>query len=195
MRDDQQPKTTALSRRDALRYGGVLLAGFAAACTPLRILLHAYPQCFESDAALLERVLRAFALTVIPEADHDAPHLTRAFGDPAYPFAAYRAFFASDLSRRGAERFGEPSFDRLTHAQRTAVIGDGLRADATTRKLYTGAIYLLQISYYAGIYDALGGCPLIGFDGVYRYRGPAAITHPDPERFLGASRTVDGNPV
>jgi hypothetical protein len=195
MRDHQQPKKAALSRRDALRHGGVLIAGLAAACTPLRIVLHDYPRRFETDEALRERVLRAFALTVIPEADRDAPDLTRAFGDPSYPFAAYRAFFASDLSRRGADRFGEPAFDRLTQAQRTAVIEDGLRGDATTRKLYTGAIYLLQISYYAGIYDALGGCPLIGFDGAYRYRGAAAITYPDPERFLGASRTVDGNPL
>lgn len=184
-----------ISRRDALRHTGVLVAGLAAACTPLRIVLHDYPERYESDADLQERVLRAFATTVIPEADPGAPHLTRAFGDPAYPFAAYRAYFASDLSRRGAEQFGEPSFDRLTTAQRTAVIGDGLRADSTTRKLYTGAIYLLQISYYAGIYDALSGCALIGFEGLYRYRGAEAITYPDPERFLAVARTGDGNPV
>lgn len=188
-------KPTLLSRREALRHVGALAAGVAAACTPLRIVLHDYPERFESDADLQERVLLAFATTVIPEADPGAPHLTRAFADPAYPFAVYRAYFVSDLSRRGAERFGEPSFDRLNHSQRTAVISDGLRADATTRKVYTGAIYLLQISYYAGIYDALSGCALIGFEGVYRFRGAEAITYPDPERFLAAARTADGNPV
>jgi hypothetical protein len=195
MRNNQQPKKTALSRRDALRHGGVLIAGLAAACTPLRIVLHDYPRRFETDEALRERVLRAFALTVIPEADPGAPNLTRAFSDPSYPFAAYRAFFASDLSRRGADRFGEPAFDRLTQAQRTVVIEDGLQADATTRKLYTGAIYLLQISFYAGIYDDDAGCPLIGFEGTSRFRGFDALTYPDPERFLGRSTTRDGNPA
>ncbi len=183
------------SRRDALRHLGVLAAGLATACTPLRIVLHDYPRAFETDAALLDRVLRAFATTVIPEADPDAPHLVRAFGDPAYPFAAYRSYFASDLSHRGAARFGEPAFDRLTPAQRTLVVADGLRADATTRKLYTGAIFLMQLSYYAGIYDPATGCPLIGFEGVYRFRGPDAITHPDPERFFAEMITRDGNPV
>ena len=191
----EQRKPAAMSRRDALRHFGAVVAGVAAACTPLRIVLHDYPRRFATDEELQERVLRAFALTVIPEADPDAPDLTRAFSDRAYPFAAYRAYFASDLSQRGAARFGEPSFDRLTPAQRTAVITEGLQADATTRKLYTGAIYLLQISYYAGIYDARSGCSLIDFEGLYRYRGPAAITYPDVDRFLGTALTGDGNPV
>lgn len=184
-----------MTRREALRHGGALLAGMAAAaCTPLRIVLHDYPERFVSDETLQERVLRAFATTVIPEADPSAANLTRAFSDPAYPFAPYRAYFASDLSRRGAERFGEPEFDRLSLAGRTAIVADGLRGDATTRKLYTGAIYLLQISFYAGIYDAMNGCALIQFDGLYRYRGPEAITYPEPERFLALALTRDGNP-
>src|SRR5574341_301375 len=93
------PTPSVLSRRDALRYLGALAGGLAAACTPVRIVLRDYPRRFETDAALTERVLRAFATAVLTEADPDAPHLVRALGDPAYPFAAYRAFFAGDLAR------------------------------------------------------------------------------------------------
>lgn len=183
-----------LSRRAALRQLGVVVAGVAAACTPLRVVLHDYPRDFETDPALLDRVLRAFATTVIPEADPTAPTLVRAFSDPALPFAAYRAFFASDLSRRAVDRFGEP-FERLGLDRRTAVVSDGLSGDATTKKLYTGAIFLTQASYYAGIYDDAAGCPLIGFEGAYRFRGLDAFTYPDPDRFLAATATRDGNYV
>src|SRR5574341_143571 len=39
------------------------------------------------------------------------------------------------------------------------------------------------------------GCPLIGFEGAYRFRGLDALTHPDPERFLASVATRDGNPA
>lgn len=193
MSELRQPTESQLSRRDALRQLSVVVAGLAAACTPLRVVLHDYPRDFETDPALLDRVLRAFVTTVIPEADPGAPDLVRAFNDPALPFAAYRAFFASDLSRRAAERFGEPAFERLSLERRTAVVTDGLNADATTKRLYTGAVFLTQASYYAGMYDDAAGCPLIGFEGAYRFRGLDAFTHPDPERFLAATATRDGN--
>ncbi len=189
----QSVSPSPLSRREALRQLGAVVAGLAAACTPLRVVLHDYPRDFETDPALLDRVLRAFATTVIPGADPDAPNLVRALGDPALPFAAYRAFFASDLSRRTADRFGEPAFERLSLECRTAVVTDALSADATTKKLYTGAIFLTQASYYAGIYDDAAGCSLIGFEGTYRFRGFDAFTYPDPERFLAAATTRDGN--
>lgn len=195
MPEFRQQAGSTLSRREALRQLGVVAAGLAAACTPLRVVLHDYPRDFETDAALLDRVLRAFVTTVIPEADPRAPDLVRAFGDPALPFAAYRAFFASDLSRRAADRFGDPAFERLSLERRTAVVTDGLNADATTKKLYAGAIFLTQASYYAGIYDDAGGCPLIGFEGAYRFRGLDAFTYPDPERFAAATATRDGNYV
>jgi len=181
-----------LTRRDVLRRLGVLTAGLASACTPLRIVLHDYPSAFdERDPA--ERVLRAFVLTVIPEAEVSDPNLARAFGDPDLHYAPYRGFFISDLCRRAEARTGEAAFERLSLAQRTAVVQDGLRADSTTARLYTGAILVAQASYYAGIYDDQRGCALIDFDGAYQFRGIEAITYPDPERFLSRPATPDGN--
>ena len=75
------------------------------------------------------------------------------------------------------------------------MVESGLSADATTERLYRGAIFLTQIACYAGIYDPEGGCPLIQFDGGYGVRGLDATTYPEPERFLARSVTRDGNPA
>jgi len=183
-----------ISRRQLLHQLGVIAAGLAAACTPLRVLVNAYPETFDDDPALLDRVLRAFAMTVIPGAPADDPDLTRAFTDADYPFAPYAAFFAADLDRRARARFGA-SFERLHLAARSAIVTEGLDADAASRKLYSGAIALAQIAFYAGIYDAKRGCPLIGFEGGYHWHRLAEITHPDPTRFLAEAVTLDGNPA
>ena len=66
---------------------------------------------------------------------------------------------------------------------------EGLGADATTRKLYRGAIYLTQVANYAGIYDDTG-CPMIEFSG--RYRG-AKVSYEHPESFLPEPLTPAGN--
>lgn len=86
-------------------------------------------------------------------------------------------------------------FDRLSADDRTAVVHDGLHADGTTRRLYTGAVFPAQVSTYAGIYDAERGCPLIGFEGRYRVRSLDQVTYPSPGRFLAAGATTDGNSV
>src|SRR2546425_372730 len=144
---DYKSLPRALSRRDALRSLGLIAAGVAVGCTPLRLALHDYPS--ELDARdMLDRVLRAFATAVVPAARADEPDLVRALGDPYYPFAEYRAFFADDLRSRAQRLFATRDFDRLELQQRTAVIQDGLtNADWATKKLYTGAVYLTQISY------------------------------------------------
>src|SRR5437763_6700550 len=142
-----------ISRRQALRQLGLVAAGLTAACTPLRVLGSAYPQAFDDDDALVDRVLRAFVTAVIPGAPADDPDLVRAYTDPAYPFAQYVGFFAADLSRRATRRFEGRRFERLPVRERTAVIAEGLAADGTTRKLYNGAVALAQITFYAGIYD------------------------------------------
>lgn len=183
-----------IARREALRRLGALTAGLASACTPLRIVLHDYPSAFDEEAAS-ERVLRAFALTVIPEADPHDPNLLRAFRDADLRFAPFRGFFVSDLCRRSAVRTGAAAFDRLSQAERLAVVQEGLAADGTTQRLYNGAILVVQASYYGGIYDDTRGCALIDFEGAYQFRGIAAVTYPDPERFLSWPLTADGNCV
>lgn len=182
-----------ISRRQALRRFSVVAAGLAVACTPVRVLVNAYPQAFDDDDELVDRVLRAFVITVIPGAPSDDPDLVRAYTDPVYPFAEYAGFFAADLSRRAARRFDGRRFEQLTAPERTAVIAEGLAADGTTRRLYNGAVVLAQIAFYAGIYDDKKGCALIGFDGGYRWHPAMDMTHPHPERFVSRALTGDGN--
>ncbi len=182
-----------IPRRQAIRGLAFLTVGLVAACTPLRVLVDAYPQVFDDDDELVDRVLRAFVTAVIPGAPADDPNLVRAHTDPAYPFAQYAGFFAADLSRRAAQRFDGRPFEQLDVHQRTTVIVDGLKADGTTRKLYSGAIALAQIAFYAGMYDDRKGCALIGFEGGYRWHAPNDITYHDPARFLSYARTADGN--
>lgn len=179
------------SRREVVRSLAWMLAGVAgAACTPLRIITRSFPAAFKNDPHLVERTLHAFAGAVIPGADHTGGTAVRALLDPQYPFAAYAGFFASDLAQRAFKRYGAGDFGRLTLDERTAVISEGLAADATTRKLYRGAIYLSQVAFYAGIYDDAAGCPAIAFHGFYRGE---EISYGGPEAFLPAPHTANGN--
>lgn len=182
-----------IPRRQALRQLALVAVGCTAACTPLRVLVNAYPRAFDEDDTLVECVLGAFVTAVIPGARPEDPDLVRAHRDPAYPFAPYAGFFAADLSRRAARAFRGRPFERLELAERTAVIAEGLAADATTRKLYNGAVVLAQIAFYAGIYDDRKGCPSIGFEGGYHWHSPTDTTYPDAARYLSHARTADGN--
>lgn len=183
-----------MSRRTAVRWLGLGAATLVAGCTPMRILLRAYPEQFDADPARTERVLRAFGTAVVPGTPENDPHLTGAFYDRALsPLPKYRGFLAADLCRRASRRFGTGRFAVLESEARVAVIQDGLEADATTRRLYRGAILLVQVAVYAGIYDDDAGCSLIGFEGRYRPRPWSEITYPEPAAFLAAAATPDGN--
>jgi hypothetical protein len=185
-----------LDRREAVRRLALLAVGVAATgCTPLRVVLRLYPEKFDRDLDLVDRVLRAFVATVIPGAPIEDPDLVRAYYDPYYPLAKYVDFFASDLCGRSERLFGDSAFDRLTPEERTRVIQDGLAADHTTARLYNGAILLGQVAFYASIYNDTKGCDLIGYEGRYQFRGLDAITYPQPESFFARATTADGNPV
>ena len=183
----------AVSRAQFLRTLGLAAVGLAAGCTPVRILLKDYPAAFDHDRALAERTLHGFVTAVIPGAPEDAPNLVRIYFDEKYPFARYAGFFAADLCRRAERRFGTAAFGALDRAQRTRVIEDGLSADAVTKKLYEGAVFLAQISFYPGIYDDAAGCGMIGYGGSSDLLPRHEQAHPRPERFLAAARTGDGN--
>jgi hypothetical protein len=156
-------------------------------------VLHLYPEDLDrTDAG--DRILAAFGRTVIPGAPADDASLFRALKDPALPFHRYAGFFAADLDERARRGFRR-GFAQLGSEERTAVVRGALGADGTTARLYEGAIFLTQIAYFSGIYDADRGCPLIDFDGAYRFRGLEATTFPDPDRFLARSVSLDGNPA
>ena len=182
----------AVSRRQVLRQLSLITAGLAVACTPLRVLTHAYPAAFDDDPELLDEVLQAFVAVVIPGAPSGDPDLVRAFTDRELPFARYAAFFGADLCRRAGARFGR-SFQHLQTDQRAAIVRAGLAADGTTRKLYSSAIVLAEVAFYAGIYDPKKGCALIGFEGGQHPHLLTDITYPDAARFLPDALTADGN--
>ncbi len=184
-----------VSRREALGRLAALTGGVVlVACTPLRIVMHLYPEDFDQQPELVDRILRAFAVTILPAAGRDDPNLVRAFYDEQYPLAKYACFLAADLCRRSYDRFGEDAFDELTAARRTTIVQDALAAGWTTTRLYTGAIFLAQIAFYGAIYDDENGCPAIGFEGRYRFRGIEATTYPNAERYLAQASTANGNP-
>ncbi|HKQ19636.1 MAG TPA: hypothetical protein VJW75_07820, partial [Candidatus Eisenbacteria bacterium] len=154
----------------------------------------ASPAPFRGQGGAADDVLAAFVRTVAPRATGSTEELARAFGDPAYPFAPYRSFFASDLCRRAEDRFGTNRFDSLTAEARALIVEDGLHGDAVARRLYGGAIYLAQVAVYAGIYDDARGGRAINFDGANSGFSPEALTYPVPEWYLPAGSTLNGNP-
>ena len=184
----------AMGRREALSRMGLLsTALLAAGCTPMQIVLRLYPEEFD-ESQYRDNILRAFVLTVIPGAAQSDPNLIRALIDEDYPLASHSGYLASDLHHRSRSRFGR-SFDQLGPDQRTEIVMQAVASGGTTTRLYTGAIFLTQIAYYAGIYDPAAGCRLIGFDGRYRFTGIQATTHPDHARFLATTLTTTGDPA
>lgn len=183
-----------MTRRAALKSLGAVMGGAVAGCTPARLALHVYDHNFETDARLTERTLDSFVETIVPGAGGAPEERTRVFSDPAYPFAGYRAYFASDLCRRAAALRGGSRFHTLSHADRKRVVREGLGADSITRRLYEGAIFLTQVATLAGIYDD-EGVGLLGFEGANAGFPTEDLTYADPVSFLPVARTGDGNPV
>lgn len=186
-----------LSRREAMRHLAILASGLtvglSAGCTPLKIGLKAYPRRFDTDPEVRDRVLRAFATTVIPGVPADAPDLVRVLEDENYPLAEYCGYLVADLCERSDRLFDTPLFSGLADAQRREVVQNALNAHSTTRRVYEGAIFLTQIACYAGIYDDTAGCALIDFRGSAGFVPFPEQTYPNPERYLARSLTVDGN--
>jgi len=182
-----------MSRRFFLGQISLAAATFAAGCTPVRILIKSYPKKFDKEDQLVDIILRAFVLTVIPGAPVDDENLTRIYSDTFYPFHKYCGFFVSDLSDRSKNLFGNDKFDQLSLKQRTAVIEDGLGADGTTARLYRGAILMAQISFYGGIYDDAKGCPLIDFQGANAGFEEEEMYYPNSSAWLAQEITRNGN--
>ena len=74
-------------------------------------------------------------------------------------------------------------------------IQDGLASDKITQKLYQGAIFLVQVSYYSSIYDDQVGCALIDYDGRYRGASRDQMVYADADSYLASTVTSDGNPA
>jgi len=188
---------TSVSRREAVRrlaiVGTGLTVGLSTGCTPVRIGLGVYPRSYDTNPEIRDRVLRAFAATVIPGVEETAPDLIRVFEDDYYPLARYTGYFVCDLCERSSRLFDMKLFSDLKPDQRVAVVQRALSSHKVVRQLYEGAIFLTQISCYAGIYDDRKGCELIDFHGASGFVPLADQTYPSQERYLASSLTADGN--
>jgi hypothetical protein len=140
-----------------------------------------------------DEVLRAFVATVVPGAPVSDPNLIRVFEDDYYPLARFRGALIADLCQRSDRMFNMKMFSWLGADQRTQVIQNAISSHSVTRQLYEGAIFLTQISCYAGIYDAAGGCELIDFPGANKLVPAAEQTYPAQGRYLASSLTTNGN--
>lgn len=196
MTDSTRPLDFQLpDRRQAIRLmAGGIAALAAGACTPATIILQNYPEQYRSGTAATRRALQAFTATVIPGLTPEEVEAVTALQDPFYPTAKYCAFLASDLDRR-AERRHERLFSSLDLPQRTDIVRKALDGDATTRKLYTGAVFLTQVAVYGGIRADGAGCRLTGFPGGYHLADPALVSYPDTSRFTARALSRDGNPA
>jgi hypothetical protein len=188
-------KSGDYSRRTFLGLMSLVIGGSLAGCSSLRILLNCYPDKYDHDFELQERFLRSFVCTVIPTAPADGPNLIRVYSDEFYPFKKYCGFFLSDLAETTRDLNGHEDFDRLDLAARTAVVERGLDKDGPAGRLYTGAVFMAQYSFFAGIYDDEGGCSLIDFPGANQGYRPNTMTGGEITSHLAPHQTVDGNPT
>jgi len=183
------------SRREAIR---CLASGIAAlavgACTPATILLKNYPEQYRPGTEATRRALLAFVDTVVPGLTPEERRSVTVLEDPYYPLAKYADFLASDLDRRADRHHGRP-FSALSLPDRTDIVAKALRGDATTRKLYTGAVFLTQAAVYGGIHDDRAGCRLTGFPGGYHFANPTSLSYPDTSRFAVRALSRTGNPA
>jgi hypothetical protein len=196
MTDSTEPNDCqSPSRRQAIR---VLAGGVAAlamgACTPATIVLKAYPEEYRAGSDATEAALLAFIDTVVPGLTPAERRAVTVLHDPFYPLARFCDFLASDLDRRARKRY-RSRFSLLPLDQRTAVVESGFSGDTTTRKLYTGAAFLIQAAVYAGIQDDHAGSRLIDFPGGYTLTPTTAAWLPGAPRFASWASTTDGNPA
>jgi len=138
------------------------------ACLPLSRVTSRSRLSLATHPATEDRVFRAFVDAVVPGLDAramDSPHLSRPFVDPDLPFHPFHLDLATNLCERSLDVAGDWAFYRLEPGERRSVVRAGLEAGGLTTKLYEAAIFIAQVSVYAGIYDDDGGCALIGFEG------------------------------
>jgi hypothetical protein len=189
---ERAPRT--IGRRAALRrLGGVALAIGTSGCAREFVLHAIYPEAGGIDADEITRLLTAFVDTIVPGAERPE-RIAGLMGDRALPFAPFCGALAADLSRRTQSRIGQASFDRLPRAERTAVVVEALAGGGIPARIYNGAVLFAQAAVYAGLASDDGSCAITGFEGPFRFRGYAAQTYPDPENFLPAPKSADGNP-
>ena len=129
----------------------------------------------------------AFADTIVPGA---GTFLKEVLNEKFYGFKRFKLLLLADLRFRSKRIHGVGSFRKLNPSQRSEVIADAIRSGGTIRRLYSGAIQILQLGFYTGYMRQPEGCDDIGFASVYDYR---PTSHPESELFFGRELTNGGN--
>ena len=187
-----QLNSAHISRLDFLKKISLSLGVLITSCTPVNILLNTHDDKYDEDSNLKVKILQAFVTAVIPGTDPDNPDLCKIFCDDYYPFHKYCGFFISDLCSKSKKLFGSECFYDLSFEQRTEVIQSGLDDDSTTKRIYTAAIFITQVSIYCSIYDDEKGCNLIDFHGSYGFMD-TSMYHTNPQVYLAKEITPTGN--
>jgi len=184
---------TQLITRRAAMLGGAAAAGLVlSGCMHARLALATTPLAHKVDAALRDRTLRAFVMTIVPVASEDDPNLVRVFSDKDFPFLPRRDVFVDDLRERAERRHGAP-FDELTPAKREEVVSRALAKGGVTEHLYRAAILLGQAAFYGSIYG--GGCAYLDVPPESALFKPSDLSYPDAAKYMACETTTDGNPL
>lgn len=134
--------------------------------------------------------LRAFSEVIIPEAQFEEPGLTDVFYDEYYPFLKYIRILSEDLDKVSKKEYQTDCFSDLSLIRRTEIVDRRLIHNGVSGAIYMAAIYLIQLSYFTGIYNPDKGCELIGF----QCEDQETDSYQDIAYFEGDPATSDGNP-
>jgi hypothetical protein len=158
----------------------------ANSCMPMKIVFNAGKEPGKS----FDTTLRAFSEVIIPEAHFDEPGLTDVFYDDYYPFLKYIKILAEDLDKVSNREYQTDCFSDLSLSDRTQIVESKLTNTGLSSAIYLAAVYLIQLSYYTGIYNPDKRCELIGF----QCEDQVTDSYQDTGYFEGIPATHDGNP-
>lgn len=165
-----------------------LLASMAIAssCMPVKLIFNPGKESEKNH----DPTLRAFSEVIIPEAKKDEPGFSDIFYDKYYPFLQYIEILAEDLDKVSRRKYKNKDFSDLSFTDRTHIVESRLTDKGLFSAIYFAAIYLIQLSYFTGIYNQHKGCDLIGF----QCEDQITDSYQDIAYFQGDPSTHDGNP-
>lgn len=183
----EQLGSTNINRREALSRFLLGTAGFLVSCSPLNIL--GAKSTLTSKQTEIE-ILGAFMETIVPGLDVNHPGLTAVFYDKYYRFTKFRKILVNDIINQTRKLFSVNSFETLQREGREKIVQHVLNVGGIMKKVYSGAIYLTQITAYAGLYNRNYSSPIIDFKAEYSFE---PTSYPNYKDFLGDNQTIDGN--
>ncbi len=173
------------TRRQTL--GLMASMAIASSCMPVKVIFNSGRETEKND----DKTLRAFTKVIIPEVQCDEPGLIEVYYDGYYPFLKYIRILAEDLDNASRKNYQTDRFSDLNLTKRTEIVEQKLTAKGLTSAIYLAAAYLIQLSYFTGIYSPEKGCDLIGF----QCEDQVTDSYPDITYFEGTPQTIDGNPT